>query len=129
MDAASVIQWVQYHTAMRRWPRLDPVMLDLLSRTYDYTGGYLISKAEETELERINGAMNKPAQCGGSSLSASVYGEMLAEGIEMVLAQLQLGPTDVFYDLGSGVGKFSMQIALRSRVGMVRGIEFSKTRY
>jgi len=130
MDASSVTHWVKYHTAIQRWPRVNPSVLHLLARTYDYTGGYLISKAEEAELEHINGPRNQTAQCGGgNALSASVYGEMLGEGIELVLAQLQLGPKDVFYDLGSGVGKFSLQVALRSQVGMVRGIEFSKTRF
>jgi len=128
MDATSVIHWVKYHTVMNWWPRLPPAVIQLLSRTYDYTGGYLISKSEETDIESINGRSQNTAQCGGS-LSASVYGEMLAEGIESVIKELALGPRDVFYDLGSGVGKFSLQISMRSQVGMVRGIEYSKTRY
>lgn len=134
MDATSVIHWTQYHTGggpggtSTWWPRLSPSIIDLLTRTYDYTGGYLISKSEENSIELVNGGRQSAAQCGGS-LTASVYGEMLAEGVEQLLRELQLTPKDVFYDLGSGVGKFSLTVALRSKVGMVRGIEFSQTRY
>jgi len=134
MDAVSVVHWVQYHTGggpggtTAWWPRLDPSIIELLARTYDYTGGYLISSTEEKGIEDVNGISQSTGQCGGS-LTASVYGEMLAEGIEQLLRELQLVPKDVFYDLGSGVGKLSLTVALRSKVGMVRGIEYSRTRY
>lgn len=59
------------------------------------------------------------------------YGEVLPESIEIdVLPHLgELGPDDVFYDLGSGTGKIPLQVALQTRVGRSKGVEFARSRH
>lgn len=57
------------------------------------------------------------------------YGEILYESAEVLLNDLQLTPDDVFYDLGSGAGKFVDQAYVTTPVKKAAGIELSKTRY
>lgn len=57
------------------------------------------------------------------------YGEILPEALETVIFRmLPLGPSDVFYDLGSGTGKICLQAALQTVVGRSVGIEISQSR-
>lgn len=57
------------------------------------------------------------------------YGEILYESAQALLKDLQLTSDDVFYDLGSGAGKFVDQAYLTTPVKKAAGIELSKTRY
>ena len=59
----------------------------------------------------------------------SFYGEINFEGVDMLLAKLNLGPQDILYDLGSGIGKFAMQAYLFTNTSKVIGIELSKARH
>jgi tRNA G46 methylase TrmB len=61
--------------------------------------------------------------------SSSLYGEITFGGVEALINYLRLGEDDVFVDLGSGVGKVVMQIAMTSSVKKVIGVELSGTRY
>jgi hypothetical protein len=57
------------------------------------------------------------------------YGEILPEAMETVIFRmLPLGPSDVFYDLGSGTGKICLQAALQTNAGRSVGIEISQSR-
>lgn len=57
------------------------------------------------------------------------YGEMLYPSVGKIINYLgDINENDVFYDLGSGIGKVGMQFFLRTPVKKARGIEFSKTR-
>jgi hypothetical protein len=58
-----------------------------------------------------------------------VYGELTWPGVERLAAALELGEKDVFYDLGSGVGKAVLQIAMTIPVKKSIGIELTKPRY
>ena len=57
---------------------------------------------------------------GGSKHSSAlerVYGEITARGVtELSNVHLEIQPTDVFYDLGSGFGRMSIQVFLASQV-------------
>lgn len=58
-----------------------------------------------------------------------VYGELTWPGVERLAKALELGENDVFYDLGSGVGKVVIQVAMTVPVKKSIGIELTKTRY
>lgn len=57
------------------------------------------------------------------------YGEITPEGVSELIAEFGIKQGDVFYDLGSGVGKVAVQIYLESPVKKSVGIELSKTRH
>lgn len=58
-----------------------------------------------------------------------VYGEILYESCAVLIDALRLNEDDVFYDLGSGLGKFVTQVYLTSPVKKAWGIEFSENRF
>lgn len=57
------------------------------------------------------------------------YGEVTNEGMESLHSSLQLNDRDVFYDLGSGVGKLVLYFALRGAVARSVGIEVGERRH
>jgi hypothetical protein len=57
------------------------------------------------------------------------YGEIPYDSAAHILADLKLSQNDVFYDLGSGVGKLVLQAYLTTPVKRSVGIELSKTRF
>ena len=59
---------------------------------------------------------------------ASVYGELTPLGVQRLLNHLQLTSEDVFYDLGSGVGKVVLQVAMAVPVRKCVGIEMVQSR-
>lgn len=57
------------------------------------------------------------------------YGEILYPGINRIMDYIgDIREDDVFYDLGSGVGKIALQFFLKTPVKKSRGIEYSETR-
>ncbi len=68
---------------------------------------------------------NKVVDGGG----APTYGEINYESLQQLIKDLNFGPKDVFYDLGSGVGKTVLQVYANSPVKKAVGIELSDTRY
>ena len=64
-----------------------------------------------------------------SAKSSSLYGEITSGSLEKLIQYLRIKSDDVFYDLGSGVGKVVMQVALNSPVKKAIGIELSETRF
>lgn len=56
---------------------------------------------------------------------SETYGEILFEGIEKILKKIQFNESDVIYDLGSGLGKVIVQIALQHSVKKLCGIELN----
>jgi hypothetical protein len=62
---------------------------------------------------------------GGSA----TYGEILYESAQFLIKNTPFSKRDVFYDLGSGVGKFVVQAYLNSPVKKCVGVELSPTRY
>lgn len=54
----------------------------------------------------------------------NIYGEMTYWGVQKLLEILQLNSEDVFYDLGSGLGKIVIQISCNTPIKKIYGIEF-----
>ena len=61
--------------------------------------------------------------------SSSTYGEIKYSSLEKLLDDLKISSQDVFYDLGSGVGKVTAQVYLNSPAKKCIGIELSDTRH
>jgi hypothetical protein len=61
--------------------------------------------------------------------SSSLYGEITFGALEKLLTYLKIGEKDVFFDLGSGVGKVVLQVAMTSPVKKAIGIELSGARF
>ncbi len=59
---------------------------------------------------------------------ASTYGEITFEAVKTLTEKLNLKDSDVFYDLGCGVGKMVIQVYLSSPVKKSIGIELSSER-
>eukprot|EP00747_Dinoflagellata_sp_TGD_P067488 gnl/TRDRNA2_/TRDRNA2_155294_c0_seq1.p1 gnl/TRDRNA2_/TRDRNA2_155294_c0~~gnl/TRDRNA2_/TRDRNA2_155294_c0_seq1.p1 ORF type:complete len:365 (+),score=42.50 gnl/TRDRNA2_/TRDRNA2_155294_c0_seq1:45-1139(+) len=57
------------------------------------------------------------------------YGEVTYAGMESLYGALKLVPGDVFYDLGSGVGKLVLYVALRGEVSCSIGLEVGEKRH
>lgn len=57
------------------------------------------------------------------------YGEVTYEGMGSLYSAIDLGPDDVFYDLGSGVAKLVLYVALRGKVASSIGIEVGNRRH
>ncbi len=60
--------------------------------------------------------------------SSSMYGEIMPAATEALLDHLNLGPKDVLYDLGSGLGKFVIQAAMSRPLKKCVGIELASSR-
>lgn len=56
------------------------------------------------------------------------YGEITFDGVDILLKELQMGPLDIFYDLGSGFGKMIVQVYLETPVAKSAGIELAFSR-
>ncbi|MDB6096479.1 MAG: hypothetical protein JWM09_757 [Francisellaceae bacterium] len=57
------------------------------------------------------------------------YGEILYDSVDKILNELNLDENDVFYDLGSGVGKMVTQVFMNNLIKKCVGIEASVPRY
>lgn len=54
----------------------------------------------------------------------STYGEILFESLQKLINEINIGSSDVFYDLGSGNGKVVMQMFMNANVKKSYGIEY-----
>jgi hypothetical protein len=86
----------------------------LFKKLYEDEDGYDIDREEERAIRR--------------SMGDPLYGELLPAGCEALLKRLDMGPRDVFYDLGSGVGKVVIHTAMRVPLKRCVGVELSPTR-
>jgi len=104
----------------------------LIQELYHWYDGYDCSQAEtrglDNAVEDKNWLVRKMR-----GPEASVYGEVLPEGVQAVLdtieAEMPLSSSDVFYDLGSGTGKVCVQVSLMTPCKKACGIELSETRH
>lgn len=76
--------------------------------------GYIISRGEALKVDATGGS--------------SVYGEILPEGVAVLLDIMKLEDNSVFYDLGCGLGRAVLLVALNSEVARSCGVELSATR-
>lgn len=86
-----------------------------LQMIYENKGGYTIPKEE---VEAILSEGGHPQ-----------YGEIPYDSAAHILDDLDPSRRDVFYDLGSGVGKLVIQVYLTTSVKRSVGIELSQTRW
>ncbi|MCA9708341.1 MAG: hypothetical protein KDK70_21000 [Myxococcales bacterium] len=61
--------------------------------------------------------------------SSATYGELMPAATAALVEHLRLGPRDAFYDLGSGVGKVVLQVAMTVPVARCVGIELMGRRH
>lgn len=86
-----------------------------LESIYSGISGFGIPVDEEAHIRACN--------------SAPTYGEIVYASIEKVIDILNLQKEDIFYDLGSGVGKVVMQVCMTTPVEKAIGVELSATRF
>jgi SAM-dependent methyltransferase len=87
----------------------------IMNRVYKDICGFEIPKTDESTVKLSKGS--------------PVYGEINHQSLTTLLGNLKLCADDVFYDLGSGVGKAVLHTALITPVKKAIGIELSKTRH
>lgn len=83
---------------------------------YGITGFIKLSPEERASIE------------GGYTKKTSTYGEIPYDSLQIILDSEHIGPNDVVYDLGSGVGKMITQTYLNTSAKKVVGIEQSPSR-
>ena len=57
------------------------------------------------------------------------YGTISQEGVAQLISDLRVGPDNVFYDLGSGLGQVCMQVFQEAKVRKSVGIELNEQRH
>ncbi|PRP80216.1 hypothetical protein PROFUN_12102 [Planoprotostelium fungivorum] len=83
--------------------------------------GHRITKKEESTTNRSGGNLD--------GFGSATYGEIVPAAVMHLIKLLEITERDVFYDLGSGIGKAVIQIALQTNVKRSVGVELSETRY
>lgn len=86
----------------------------LLNTFYSDIKGYSIDKTDTSNITKTGGD--------------PTYGEITPQAVAILIQNLKLTKDDVFYDLGSGVGKMVVQIYLTTPVKKSVGIELSSIR-
>lgn len=87
-----------------------------LKELFANTGGYIRTGEDERDI-----AANPNVD--------PTYGTILVEGMDKMIAHLNIDKNDTFLDLGCGVGNVVATFACRSDVKRSRGIEYLKSRY
>ena len=87
----------------------------VLKQLYKDVWAYTIPKKENLKIRKAS--------------SSSLYGEITFGALDKLIAYLDLNEKDVFFDLGSGVGKVVLQVAMTSPVKKAIGVELSKSRF
>lgn len=102
-----------YPKAKQKLPLNHDRFKEIMQKAYTDISGSPISAEESTMI----------SQKGGNS----TYGEITYESLKTVLDDLKLKKSDVFYDLGCGVGKTCLQVALTTPA-KAYGVELSSSR-
>lgn len=97
---------------------MDKVAIDLLyqgyfTKVYQHTRGYIAYSKQELADFKDNNV-------------SQTYGELLYPSVKKMLANFKPKDTDVFLDLGSGLGKCALQAFMQTPVKKVIGIEASQ---
>jgi hypothetical protein len=87
---------------------------DMMNELYKDISGFGISDTDTKTIEAQG--------------CAATYGEITFEGVEKLISLLNLKDSDVFYDLGCGVGKMVIHVYLGTPVKKSVGIELSSER-
>ena len=113
--ALSIFFAVRFARQQKEYKLQREACIEKLEGIYTDISGFGIS-----EIER-----NYITAQGGSH----TYGEIIYPSMEAVINRLEVKKEDVFYDLGSGVGKFPAWVHLTTDIKKSVGIELSETRY
>jgi hypothetical protein len=98
------------------------IVAQMLEKIYkDLSDGYKVSKEEAEVTDGI--AMRNLVGFGGAT-----YGEVHYRSVPAVIKLLQIEKEDIFYDLGSGIGRCVIQIAAQTMCKKVIGIESAESR-
>ncbi len=92
-----------------------PDPASLIRELYRHEYGYVLSPADEARVL--------------ASHSSPVYGELVPSATDRLARELQLGPDDTFYDLGSGLGKVVLQLAMSLPLRGCFGVELARRRH
>lgn len=87
----------------------------VLRRLYLYEHGYELDEADEA---RVRATQSSPT-----------YGEIMPTATDHLVEHLRMGSDDVFYDLGSGVGKVVLQVGMRAAIRRCVGVELVRSRH
>jgi hypothetical protein len=87
----------------------------LLRRLYRDAFGYDVDEADDARVMATG--------------ASSTYGELMPAATDRLVEHLRLGKGDAFYDLGSGLGKVVLQVAMRAPVRRCIGIELVRDRH
>lgn len=93
--------------------RFDPRIA--VRRLFSDTWGYDVSKDEDLAVKATGGS--------------STYGEIMPAALDHLIDALEPEPEDVFFDLGSGLGKVILQVAMTVQVEQCIGIELVESRH
>lgn len=85
-----------------------------LENTFYSKGGYVIPDKERRTIDSTGGS--------------SSYGEILPEGVDQLVLLLALDESSILCDLGSGLGRAVLQVALTTPVKLAMGLELSSSR-
>jgi len=125
-------QWIKSRSSLGSSNNNQPVHEAecVISTIYEWYDGYDAPEAEQRAADRLV----RPRSWLWSnrlfhSHDASVYGEVLPQGIATYIEAIDVEPGDVFYDLGCGTAKVVIQAALSSKFGRSVGIELLKSRF
>jgi hypothetical protein len=110
---------VEKQEPVYRDPLYKKVNKQIMDNVYSgITGFGVVSPQEKAFIEK-----------GYSTKKTSIYGEIPYDSLQVILDNERFGPNDIFYDLGSGVGKVVTQVYLNTPVKKAVGIELSGSRH
>jgi len=87
----------------------------IIKELYKDVWAYTVPRTDDLKVRKASGS--------------SLYGEITYRSVEKLLHYLKLGPKDIFFDLGSGVGKVIMQVGMTTKLTKAVGVELSETRF
>ncbi len=94
----------------------DQICENYINALYQGTTGFISYKAGEKEANAKNNIY-------------LTYGEILYPSVNTLIEHLEINNQDIFYDLGSGIGKVALQFLLKTPVKKAYGIEASDGRH
>lgn len=89
----------------------------ILNAAYQGKSGYGLSQKDE---DRTKAGFNRMHY---------TYGEILPSSVSYFIKELKIAENDVFLDIGSGIGRMVIQVALEAKVKAARGVELSSYRH
>lgn len=80
-------------------------------------------------IESLYHPLNRQIQQSLFATNNEIYGELYYESVVKLLKYLKVQPDDHFLDIGSGIGRFALQVFLTTTAASVTGIEINPKRH